>query len=198
MGLTLTYDPGQTPLTPEELDELKIKSIATRGELDELEQQNIEKAFEWLMGRSLSVDKILSEEFIFDLHKRMLGDVWSWAGMQRKSNKNIGVDWTQIRTELRSLIDNTKYWIEHHVFLEDEIAIRFKYRLVSIHCFPNGNGRHSRLMADIIIEKIFGGHSFTWGSANLIQKGKTRSNYLAALKAGDVNSLDELIKFARS
>ncbi|MFA5834875.1 MAG: mobile mystery protein B [Bacteroidota bacterium] len=198
MGLNLTYDPGQTPLTPEELDELKIKSIATRGELDELEQQNIEKAFEWLMGRSLSVDKILSEEFIFDLHKRMLGDVWSWAGIQRKSNKNIGVDWTQIRTELRALIVDTKYWIEHHVFSEDEIAIRFKYRLVSIHCFPNGNGRHSRLMADIIIEKIYGGELFTWGSGNLIQKGQTRSNYLTALKTGDVNSIDELLKFARS
>ncbi len=149
-------------------------------------------------GRKLSVEKILSEKFIFDLHKRMLGDVWSWAGTQRRSNKNIGVDWTQVRTDLRALIDDTKYWIEHHIYSEDEIAIRFKYRLVSIHCFANGNGRHSRLMADIIAEKIFQKSTFTWGKGNIAQRGHTRSNYIAALKAADHGSINDLLTFARS
>ena len=113
MGLTIPYADGQTPLTPEELDELKVKSISIREELDQLEQQNIEKAQEWLLGRDFSGGKILSEDFIFELHRRMLGDVWSWAGQTRKSNKNIGVDWTEIRTSLLALLEDTKYWIEH-------------------------------------------------------------------------------------
>ena len=198
MGLSLTYGEGQSPLTPEELDELKVKSISTRGELDELEQQNIEKVQEWLLGRNLSADRILSEEFIFELHRRMLGDVWSWAGQQRKTNKNIGVDSTEIRVALRNLLDDTKYWIEHQAYPEDEIAVRFKHRIVTIHCFPNGNGRHSRLMADIIIEKIFSKPMFSWGKGNTSTKGQTRSNYLAALKAADQASVNALLAFARS
>jgi len=198
MGVDLAYSDGQSPLTPEESDELKVKSISTRGELDEFEQQNIEKAQEWLLGRDFSAEGIFSEEFIFELHRRMLGDVWSWAGQTRRSNKNIGVDWTEIRTSLRALLEDTKYWIEHHTYSEDEIAIRFKFRLVSIHCFPNGNGRHSRLMADVIIEKIFRLYAFTWGSKSLTREGETRSNYLAALRSADHSSMSELIEFARS
>ena len=198
MGLTIPYADGQTPLTPEELDELKVKSISIREELDQLEQQNIEKAQEWLLGRDFSGGKILSEDFIFELHRRMLGDVWSWAGQTRKSNKNIGVDWTEIRTSLLALLEDTKYWIEHQTYSEDEIAIRFKHRIVSIHCFSNGNGRHSRLMADVIIEKLLKGHVFTWGEGNIAQQGKTRSIYLAALKSADHTSMQELIAFARS
>jgi Fic-DOC domain mobile mystery protein B len=198
MGLNLTYTAGQTPLTAEELDDLKIKTISTRGDLDELEQQNIEKAQEWLLSRKLSADKIFSEDFIFELHRRMLGEVWSWAGHTRRSNKNIGVDWTEIPIHLRNLLADAKYWVANQTFSNDHIAILFKLRIVKIHCFPNGNGRHSRLMADTIIEKIYGGELFTWGSGNLIQKGQTRSNYLAALKVGDGNSIGELIKFARS
>lgn len=198
MGIDLRYVPGQTPLTPAELDELKVESISTRGELDELEQQNIEKAHEWLLVKDFSLDRILSEKFIFELHRRMLGDVWSWAGQTRKSNKNIGVDWTEIRTSLRPLIDDTKYWIEHHTYSDDEIAIRFKFRIVSIHCFPNGNGRHSRLMADVIIEKIFHKLPFTWGGGNITQQGQTRSNYLAALKVAEQTNINDLIAFARS
>ncbi len=198
MGLDLAYVEGQTPLTPEELDELKVKSIATRGELDELEQQNIENAQQWLFGKNFSLETILSEDFIFELHERMLGNVWFWAGQTRKSNKNIGVDWIEVRTNLRALLDDTKYWIEHQTYSEDEIAVRFKLRIVTIHCFPNGNGRHSRLMADVIIEKIFGKPVFTWGNGNISKPGQTRSNYLAALKAADGGPIDELLRFARS
>jgi Fic-DOC domain mobile mystery protein B len=198
VGLDLRYTEGQPPLTPEELDELRVKSISARGELDELEQQNIEKAQEWVLGRNLSADRILSAEFVFELHERMFGDVWSWAGQQRRTNKNIGVDWTLIRTELRSLIDGTKYWIAHHTYPEDEIAIRFKHTLVSIHCFPNGNGRHSRLMADVIVDKIFDRPLFTWGRGNITQQGLTRSQYLAALRSADQATVVDLIAFARS
>jgi Fic-DOC domain mobile mystery protein B len=198
MGIRLVYGEGQTPISQDELDELKIKSIAVREELDQHEQHNIEKAQEWLFERSLSPDKVLSEDFVFELHKRMFGDVWSWAGQTRKTNKDLGVDWTEIPVSLRLLLDDAKYWIANRPYPEDEIAVRFKHRIVTIHCFPNGNGRHSRLIADVIIDKIFGKQVFTWGSGNITKPGQTRSNYLAALKAADVGPIDELLRFARS
>ena len=142
MGLDFKYIYGQTPLSEEEKEGLLIKSITTRGELDELEQLNIEKAIEWTLNHKFNKEKILTEEFIKSVHKKMLGDVWEWAGKFRRSEKNIGIDWTKISVELRMLLDDTKYWISNNTYSPDEIAIRFKHRLVSIHCFPNGNGRH--------------------------------------------------------
>ena len=155
MGLELQYNEGQTPLDEEEKEGLKIKTIFTQGDLDEFEQLNIEKAIEWTIHTNLKAERILTEKFIKDLHKKMYGDVWKWAGQFRLTDKNIGVNWTQIGIELKNLIDDIKYWIENKTFSPEEIAIRFKHRIVSIHCFPNGNGRHSRMMADIIIESIF-------------------------------------------
>jgi Fic-DOC domain mobile mystery protein B len=155
MGLDLEYQDGQTPLDEDEKEGLKIATIATRGELDEFEQQNIEQAILWTLKRKFKPEAIFTEDFIRNVHKRMYGDTWAWAGAFRKTNKNIGVDKWQIPTELHRLLADAKYWMENKTFSPDEIAIRFKHRIVSIHCFPNGNGRHSRLMADIIVEKIF-------------------------------------------
>ena len=152
MGLNLIYNDGQTPLDEDEKEGLLIKSISTKGELNEFEQQNIEDAIQWSLTRKFKPDQILTETFIQALHKRMYGRVWRWAGEYRKTNKNIGVDRLEIPINLRSLIDDAKFWLEHNVYKPDEFAIRFKHRLVSIHCFPNGNGRHSRMIADIIIE----------------------------------------------
>jgi Fic-DOC domain mobile mystery protein B len=154
MGLNLKYNDGQTPLDEEEKEGLLIKSISTKGELNEFEQQNIEDAIQWSLTRKFKPDQILTETFIQALHKKMYGRVWSWAGEYRKTNKSIGVDKVEIPINLRSFIDDAKYWLEHNVYEPDEFAIRFKHRLVSIHCFPNGNGRHSRMIADIMIEKI--------------------------------------------
>lgn len=201
MGLEgLKYEDGQTPLDPDEKEGLLIPSVATRTELDEVEQRNIEEAIRWTMERRKRFfsDEILSEEFVIELHKRMYGEVWKWAGSFRKTNKNIGVDKYQIGMALRSLLDDCRFWVANKSFSADEMAIRFKHRIVSIHCFPNGNGRHSRLMADIIIEKIFGKPVFTWGSENLIQKGSFRSVYLAALWAADSGNMEPLIAFSRS
>lgn len=136
----------------------------------------------------------------------MFGDVWAWAGEFRKTNKNIGVDKWQIPTELRYLLDDIRYWHENNTYPPVEIAVRFKHRLVSIHCFANGNGRHSRLMADIIIEKIYKKPVFTWGSTNLPNDGsvlgqskdKDRAAYLRAVKAADQGDFSLLLAFARS
>jgi Fic-DOC domain mobile mystery protein B len=162
MGLEFDYKYGQTALDAEEKEGLKIYSITTQGELDEFEQLNIEKAVEWTIHSKFKPEHILTEKFIKDLHKRMYGDVWKWAGEFRRTEKNIGVQWTQIGIELKNLLDDTKYWIENKTYLPEEVAIRFKHRIVSIHCFPNGNGRHSRMMGDIIIESIFGKEVFSW------------------------------------
>ena len=143
MGLDLDYTDGQTPLDEDEKDGLLIPIITTRGELDEFEQLSVEKANEWLLSRKLSIEKILTIEFVKDLHRRMFADIWEWAGEFRKTEKNIGVDPVTIPIELRNLLDDCKYWIDNKVFDEDEIAVRLSHRLVWIHPFSNGNGNTS-------------------------------------------------------
>lgn len=197
MGLGFDYKDGQTPLDEEEKEGLKIKSITTQGELDEFEQLNIEKAVEWTIHSKFKPEKILTEKFIKDLHKKMYGDVWKWAGEFRKTEKNIGIPWTQIGIELKNLLDDTKYWEDNNTFPPEEIAIRFKHRIVSIHCFPNGNGRHSRVMADIIIESIFGNEIFSWHQSNMVKANETRNQYIKALREADKGNLKQLIEFAK-
>lgn len=198
MGLEFDYKDGQTPLGEEEKEGLKIKSITTQRELDEFEQLNIEKAVEWTIHSKLKPENILTEKFIKDLHKRMYGDVWKWACEFRRSEKNIGIPWIQIGIELKNLLDDTKYWIENKIYSPEEVAIRFKHRIVSIHCFPNGNGRHSRMMADIIIESIFGKEIFSWQQSNMVKANETRKEYINALKKADDGNVAPLIKFAKN
>ncbi len=198
MGLELQYAEGQTPLDEEEKEGLKIKSITTQGELDEFEQLNIEKAVEWTIHTNLKQERILTEKFVKDLHKKMYGDVWKWAGEFRKSDKNIGIKWTQIGVALKKLLDDTKYWIKNKTFPPAEISIRFKHQIVAIHCFPNGNGRHSRMMADIIMESVFGKEIFSWHSSNMVNANETRKEYIAALKKADNGNIEPLMEFAKN
>ncbi len=197
MGLDFQYKDGQTPLEDEEKDGLKIKSITTHGELDEFEQLNIEKAVEWTIHTSFKPRNILTEKFIKDLHKRMYSDVWKWAGEFRRTEKNIGIPWTKIGLELKNLLDDTNFWVENKSYPPEEIAIRFKHRLVSIHCFPNGNGRHSRIMADIIMESIFGHEIFSWHQSNMVKANSIRKEYILALKEADQGNIKPLIEFAK-
>lgn len=198
MGLGLDYKDGQTPLDEDEKEGLKIKSITTHGELDEFEQLNIEKAVEWTIHTKLKPENILTEKFIKDLHKKMYNDVWKWAGEFRRTEKNIGISWTKIGIELKNLLDDTKYWIENKTYSPEEIAIRFKHRIVSIHCFPNGNGRHSRIMADIIIESIFRKEIFSWHQSDIVKANEIRKEYIDALKKADNGNILPLIKFAKN
>lgn len=197
MGLELVYGEGQTPLSEEEKDGLLIKSISTHEELNELEQLNIEEAMKWVLIKKRHKDQILTEAFIKTLHKKMFGNVWNWAGEFRKSEKNIGVKWLNIAVELKMLLDDTKFWIENKTYSNDEIAIRFKHRLVYIHCFANGNGRHARMMADIIIEAIFKNEVFSWNHSNMDKADNTRKKYIRAIREGDKGNIKPLIKFAR-
>ena len=198
MGLEISYIYGQTPLSEEEKEALLIKTISTRSELDEFEQQNIESAMEWTIKQKYSVDKILTMDFILDVHKRMFDRIWKWAGTFRKTNKNIGVDKFQIVQELRVLLDDCKYWTDNEIYSNDEIAVTFKHRLVKIHPFPNGNGRHSRLIADILISHAFENKVFSWGGTNLTKPGDSRKKYLEAIYKADDGDIRPLINFARS
>jgi Fic-DOC domain mobile mystery protein B len=198
MGLDLAYIDGQTPLDEDEKEGLLIPTISTRAELDEFEQQNIEQAVQWALMRSFKSEAVFTEKLICNVHGHMYGEVWGWAGEFRKTNKNIGVDKWQIPTELKNLVNDAKYWLENKIYDPEEMAIRFKHRIVSIHCFPNGNGRHSRLMADVLITKILKHPVFTWGTGNLVKQGDTRAVYLAAIKKADQGDIQPLITFARS
>lgn len=198
MGLELDYNDGQTPLDDDEKEGLLIQTITTRGELDEFEQLGVEKAIQWLLGRTLDTKTILTQDFIKNLHMRMFGEIWKWAGEFRTTNKNIGIDKYVIGLELRNLLDDSMYWVKKKTFPEDEIAVRISHRLVQIHPFANGNGRHSRLFADTLISKGFNKSYFTWGSRNLAKHGDARKQYLTALRAADNFDYKPLIIFARS
>ncbi len=187
-------DDHATPLTPGEKDELIPTHITTRSELNRLEQQNIASADVWAFGRK---HYIFRERFLKGLHRRMFNRVWRWAGNIRKTDRNLGVKPYLIETELRKAIDDAKFWVENSSYPADELAVRFHHRLVSVHPFPNGNGRWSRLVADTLIERL-GGARFTWGGADLRTAGETRDKYIAALKAADNQDFETLIKFARS
>ena len=198
MGLEIEYIDGQTPLNEEEKEGLRIPSITTREELDEFEQLNIEKAIQWTFGKKFKAEQLFSEKFIKDLHRRMYGEVWKWAGTFRTSEKNIGIKSYLISIELKQLLEDVFFWNENNTYDSEELAIRFKHRLVSIHCFANGNGRHSRLLADLIMEKLYDSNFFSWGSANLVNATKSRSNYISAIKKADKNDIQPLIAFAKS
>jgi len=198
MGLNSDYIDGQTPLNDEEQNGLLIPSITTREELDEFEQLNIEKAIQWTFGKKWKAEQLFSEKFVKDLHKRMYGEVWKWAGAFRESEKNLGIKSYLIPAELKVLLDDALFWVENDTYSPDELAIRFKHRLVSIHCFSNGNGRHSRLMADLIMEKLFNSTFFSWGSSNLVKATDTRKAYIKAVKMADKQDLQPLIVFAKS
>jgi Fic-DOC domain mobile mystery protein B len=184
-----------TPLAPEEKEGLIPAHIAYRWELNEAEQENIARGQDWALARRRR--EILDEKFIKDLHRHMLGDVWRWAGTFRTGLKNLGVPPYQIPVDLRQLLDDARYWREHKSYPPDELATRFHHRLVSIHPFPNGNGRHARLMADLLVTGL-GSERFSWGRANLQAAGDVRRRYIAALQAADNHDVDPLLAFARS
>lgn len=187
-------DEANTPLEAEERDQLIPSYITLRRELNEAEQINIANAAKWLAARKRDV---LDEKFLRTLHARMFGDVWKWAGEYRKTARNIGVDAWRIPMDVAQAIDDAKFWVANGTYPPDEIAVRFSHRLVAIHPFPNGNGRFSRMVGDLLAQQL-GQPRFSWGSANLVDPNQTRQDYVAALRAADVHDFDALIAFARS
>lgn len=194
-GVFEQRDSAATTLTPEDRRDLIPAHIADRNDLNEAEQENILRGQAWALRRRRR--EILSEKFILDLHEQMFGEVWRWAGVFRQSERNLGISYYEIPWALRQLLDDTKAWREYKSYPPDEIAMRFHHRLVQIHPFANGNGRHSRLMADLLVMEL-GEERFTWGSANLQTPGEVRANYIRSLKAADEHDIGPLLAFARS
>lgn len=192
--VNLDYPPGATPLDADELASLIPRHLTNQAELNEWEQLNIVEGDKWARKQR---KEILTDVFLRQLHKQMFGETWKWAGEFRKSDKNIGVDWLHIGVELKKLLDDVRYQVEHGTFPADEIAVRLHHRLVAIHPFPNGNGRHARMLADLFVERL-GKPRFSWGSRSLIDATDTRKNYIAALQAADECDIAPLLAFARS
>ncbi|MGO9011113.1 MAG: mobile mystery protein B [Bryobacteraceae bacterium] len=195
MSDTFEPDDAATPLTPEEIRDLIPSHIAYRRELNEAEQENITRAQEWALSRRRR--DLLSEKFVKDLHRQMLGDVWRWAGNFRTTQRNMGIDYWLIPTELRQLLDDARAWIEFRTYHPDEVAVRIHHRLVLIHPFANGNGRHARLMADLLVMRL-GGERFSWGRESLRDPGAARERYIAALRSADNYDIAPLLLFARA
>lgn len=197
--MNFDYPPGATPLDPDELDGLRLSHITNRAELDRWEQDNIIEAETWAFRKTkITKEELLSVDFIRQLHKKMLQNVWKWAGEFRSSEKNIGVECWSIGPTLKNLLEDMKLWIEQNVYPPDEIGARFHHRLVTIHSFANGNGRHARLMTDLLLVHILKKSRFSWGSRNLVQAGACRKHYIAALQAADQRDYDPLLEFVRS
>ncbi|MDP2765807.1 MAG: mobile mystery protein B [Brevundimonas sp.] len=188
-------DDANTPLSPIEREGLRPTYITTRAELNEAEQENIGEADLWAFARRRG--DVLRVDFLMELHRRMFRRVWNWAGAARTTERNLGIAPHLIEVELHNLVDDVRYWVEHQTFPPDEIAIRFHHRLVAIHPFPNGNGRHARLAADLLIASL-GGPRFTWGNSSLTEPAKTRRAYVDALQAADDHDHEPLVLFARS
>ena len=191
------YAVGATPLDLDEAAGLIPAHITTQADLNAWEQFNLAQGERWSLRQTRR--NLLEEGFVRDLHRHMFGKTWRWAGTFRHSNKNIGVDWTQVTVKLRELMDNTQYQIDHSTMDADELAVRFHHQLVWIHPFPNGNGRHARLMADLLVMR-WGRTRLTWGGGEqaLVSKGSPRDRYLSALRAADQGQYSDLIAFARS
>lgn len=187
-------DEANTPLEAEEREQLIPAYITIRTELNEAEGVNIGEAMRWLARRRKSV---LDQSYLEEIHKRMFGDVWRWAGSYRKTARNIGIDAYRIPTELRQVIDDAKHWIEHKTYPPDEIAMRFSHRVVQVHPFPNGNGRFSRQVGDMLAIEL-GQSRFTWGQNAGLDGKALRARYVAALKAADAHDIGPLLVFARS
>lgn len=184
-----------TPLQPEEREGLLPTWITYRRDLNEAEQTNIAAGTAW--ARRVRRHDLLSEEFLRKLHERLFGEVWVWAGEFRHAERNIGIAPTRIPVELRTVLDDVRYWMEHETFPPDEIAVRLHHRLVAIHPFPNGNGRTTRLMTDLVAARL-GQDPFSWGRQNLTNLRETRARYIAALRAADNHDIEPLLLFARS
>ncbi len=183
---------GNTPLDPDEALGLIPTHITTMDELNEWEQANIIQAERWAFGRKRK--DVLSLSFLLELHRKMFCDTWGWAGQTRTSEKTVGIAWYQIAEALVNLCNDAEYWLGNDVYSVDEVAARFHHRLTQIHPFPNGNGRHARLITDVLLSE-YNRPRFNWGRSDLRRAGTDRELYIEALRAADTHDFSLLLEF---
>ena len=190
------YTSGATPLDPDEIDGLIPSHITTQRELNEWEEANILKAENWIFS-TYKHGNFLTIDYIKLIHKKMFGQTWKWAGSFRNSEKPIGAEPSTITTKLKILLDDVSYHIINNTYSIDETAYRFHHRLVAIHPFPNGNGRHARTFTDLLLIQT-GQPRFTWGRQKLGEEGPIRKQYIDTLKEADKHNYLPLAAFVRS
>ena len=185
---------GATCLDPDEIEGLLFQHVQTQGQLDELEQVNIQQGPQWLKKQNNA--DLLPEHFICKLHQKLFGQVWVWAGQFRKTEKNIGCDPLMIGVELRKLLDDCRFWVTHQTYPPNEIATRLHHRLVAIHLFPNGNGLHARILADALLTQYLKEKPIDWSGNNDLQRlNQRRTYYIQALREADRGNLTPLFSF---
>lgn len=199
MGLDLEPKEGDTVLSPEELDMLIPKHVTTRTQLDEVEQANVEEGLVWLLSqRNITTEKLFSKDFQDKLHVKMFGQVWEWAGKTRTRETNIGVLPYQIEIERKKLNDDAIFWCKTSKGMTPkQIAITFHHKLIQIHCYPNGNGRHGRIMADLIVERLYELNKLEWITKDILHIGEARNTYIAAMKSADKNDYKPLFSLIK-
>ena len=189
-------DDTSTSLTDDELIGLRIRPTPSRNELNLIELTHIASAMGDPRWTSMSTSQLLDDLILRRLHKAMFGDVWTWAGKYRTTEKNIGCDPREISVRVRDLCESAKLWFDGGMPV-DEAGCRFHFTLVAIHPFVNGNGRHGRLATDLVMESV-GAPRFTWGGTSLVEASATRSAYISALRAADRGDLVPLLAFVRT
>jgi Fic-DOC domain mobile mystery protein B len=192
MAMKFEYPAGATPLDPDEAAELVPAHVTLQRELNEFEETNILAAVEWLAKRRRGDP--LDDAFLRTVHRQMFHKTWKWAGVPRHSDKNIGVHWPDIPVRLREMLADVRARVEHKAYAPGEIAARYHHRLVAIHVFPNGNGRHARLMTDLLFTEL-AGQRFEWGRGSLSDMGEIRARYIEALRAADSGDYRPLLTF---
>jgi len=193
--MNIEYPHGATPLDLDDWTAL-VPSIATQADLNEFEAQNIQRADQWARGNARLRREFPSVGTLLELHKQMLGDTWKWAGRHRSKNFNIGIEWTQISEQVGALCGDARHWVEQN-WQWREIGVRFHHRLVWIHPFVNGNGRHARLAADLLLE-FHGQPRLGWDGGSLVEQSERRTEYIAALREADAGSFDRLVRFSET
>ena len=187
---------GATPLEADERDGLRFLHITTRAQLNAVEQANIQSGLAWLGRRRNRRDDMLTEFWMCELHRRLFGEVWRWAGQFRRTEKNIGIDPLEIAVRLRALLDDARYWVEQRTYPALEAGARLHHRLVQIHPFPNGNGRHARIATDAYLQRFFGHPAIDWsGGADLVHENRRRDDYIRALRDADAGEYARLFDF---
>lgn len=188
----------ETPLTEEEKLDL-IPSLSTRAELNEAERANIFMARIWAMRpRTLKRDDLVTDTYSRELHQRMFDGVWKWAGCYRKTERNLGWEVHRLTEGVYNAFADARVWLQYDTYPLQEAAVRLHHQLVRVHPWPNGNGRHARLMADVIVQAR-GGGELTWGAgADIATPGEMRTKYIEAIRKADAGDVGPLLKFAKS
>ena len=187
--MTETLPEGATLIDPDEAADLIPRHVRTRAQLNRWEQENIVAAERWTIRTRFSA---LDDWTIRELHRRMFDRTWGWAGAYRQSDKNIGVDWRTIAVEVRNLVDDGSWWLRERVYDIDEAALRLHHRLVYIHPFPDGNGRHARLWCDLLLRQ-HDRSPIAWQSERLGTVSEARRAYIGSLQAADAGDLQPLL-----